>query len=479
MNYRIIRYTLGWTLYIEGFCMLLPLLCAFLCNETEYIPHFVFCTALCILCGFLLTFKKPKDKTMHPKEGFISVALSWIVISIFGAIPFMITGFVPNFFDALFETVSGFTTTGASILTDVEALPKCLLLWRSFTHWIGGMGVLVFLVAILPLSGGHNMHLIKAESPGPAVSKLVPKVRSTAKILYAIYIAMTLTEIILLKLGGLDWFESLALSFGTAGTGGFGVKNTGIADYTPYVQNVITVFMILFGIDFSFYYMLLLRKFKAALKMEEVRSYIFIILSAIIVIMINCAGMYANIFDNLRHTAFQVGAIITTTGYSTVDFNLWPELSKTILLTTMFIGACAGSTGGGIKVSRIIIFLKGIVKEIKLAIHPRRTVKITLNGRLIEHETVRGVNVYMAAYIVIFFISVLLISINNFDFTTNFSAVTATLNNIGPGFNLVGPTSNFSHYSNFSKFVFVVDMLIGRLEIFPILVLFSKHTWRK
>ena len=479
MNYKIIRYTLGCTLYIEAFCFLVPLLCAILCKEYQYIPHFAICILLCVLCGFLLAFRKPEDKTIYPKEGFISVALSWIVISLFGAVPFIITGFIPNFFDALFETVSGFTTTGASILNDVEALPKCLLLWRSFTHWIGGMGVLVFLVAILPLSGGHNMHLIKAESPGPAVSKLVPKVRSTAKILYLIYIALTLLEIILLKWGGLNWFESFALSFGTAGTGGFGVKNTGIADYTPYVQNVITVFMILFGIDFSFYYLLLLRKFKSALKMEEVRYYIIIIISAIALIMINCSGFYTNVSDNLRHSAFQVSSIITTTGYSTVDFNLWPEFSKTILLIIMFIGACAGSTGGGIKVSRIIIFLKGILKEIKLAIHPRRTVKITLNERLIEHETVRGVNVYMAAYIVIFFVSLVLISINNFDFTTNFSAVAATLNNIGPGLNLVGPMSNFSAYSNFSKFIFAVDMLIGRLEIFPILILFSRQTWRK
>jgi len=479
MNYRIIRYTLGMTLYIEAFCLIIPLLCAFFCGELNYVPYFLFTMALCAVCGLALSFKKPKDKTMYAKEGFIAVALSWIVISVFGAIPFMITGFIPNFFDALFETVSGFTTTGASILTDIEALPKCLLLWRSFTHWIGGMGVLVFLVAVLPLSGGQNMHLIKAESPGPAVSKLVPKVRSTAKILYLIYIGLTISEIILLKFGGLDWFESLALSFGTAGTGGFGVKNSGIAEYVPYVQNVITVFMILFGIDFSFYYLILARKLKSILKMEEVRGYFLIILTAITVIMINCYGMYSNIFDNLRYTAFQVGSIITTTGYSTVDFNLWPELSKTILLILMFIGACAGSTGGGVKVSRIIIFLKGIFKEIKLAVHPSRTVKITMNGRMIEHETVRGVNVYMAAYIVIFFTALLVISVDNFDFTTNFSAVAATLNNIGPGFNLVGPMENFSLYSDFSKFVLTVAMLIGRLEIFPILVLFSKHTWRK
>ncbi|MBO5452410.1 MAG: TrkH family potassium uptake protein [Clostridia bacterium] len=479
MNYRIIRYTLGCTLYIEAFCFLIPLLCAVFNSEFQYIPHILFSIALCVLCGFLLAFKKPADKTMYAKEGFISVAMSWIIISIFGAIPFMTTGFIPNFFDALFETVSGFTTTGASILTDVEALPKCLLLWRSFSHWIGGMGVLVFLVAILPLSGGDNMHLIKAESPGPAVSKLVPKVRSTAKILYLIYIGITVTQIILLKLGGLDWFESLALSFGTAGTGGFGTRNSGIAEYSPYVQNIITIFMILFGIDFSFYYLILMRKLKSALKMEEVRGYLLIILTAIVVIMINCYGMYSNIWDNLRYTAFQVGSIITTTGYSTVDFNLWPELSKTIILILMFIGACAGSTGGGIKVSRIMIFLKGIFKEIKLAIHPRRTVKVTMNGRMIEHETVRGVNVYMAAYIVIFFVALLIISIDNFDFTTNFSAVAATLNNIGPGLNLVGPVSNFSCYSDLSTFVLTVAMLIGRLEIFPILILFSRHTWRK
>lgn len=479
MNYKVVRYTLGWVFIIEALCLLVPLLWAFAAGESNYAPHFLGCIAFCLIFGFFMARKRPEKSTMYAKEGFVIVALSWIFISLIGAIPFFTTRFIPNYIDALFETVSGFTTTGASILSDVEKFPQCLLMWRSFTHWIGGMGVLVFLVALLPLSGGSNLHIIKAESPGPSVSKLVPKVSSSAKILYLIYISMTLLEIIMLKFGGLDWFGSLTLSFGTAGTGGFAIKNSGIAEYSPYIQNVITVFMLLYGIDFTFYYLLLMRKARAAFKMEEVRTYIILVIASISVIMLNCVTYYTNIWDNLRYSAFQVGAIITTTGYSTIDFNEWPELSKTILVTLMFVGACAGSTGGGIKISRIIIFLKGIVKEIKIAVHPRRTVKITMNGKMIEHETVRSVNVYMAAYTAIFFVSLLIISVDNFSFTTNFTAVAATINNIGPGLEMVGPTSNFAQYSYFSKIILSLNMLIGRLEIFPILILLSPKSWKK
>ncbi len=478
MNYRIIFNTLGWVLNFEAAALLLPLICAAVYGE-PYVLLFAFCIALCLAIGLPLTIRTPKKRTMYSREGFITVALSWIFMSIFGALPFFLSGFIPSFIDALFETVSGFTTTGASILTDIEALPKSLLFWRSFTHWIGGMGVLVLLVALLPLSGGNNLYLIKAESPGPSVSKLVPKVKSTAKILYKLYICLTLLEIVLLLAGGLDLFSALTLSFGTAGTGGFGILNSGCADYSPYVQIVITVFMILFGIDFSFYYLLLLRKFKAVLHSEEVRTYLGIVLLAIGVITLNCFGLFESIWDTLRHVAFQVAAIITTTGYSTADFDKWPELSKTILVTLMFVGACAGSTGGGIKVSRIIIFVKSIFKELATAVHPNSTRKIALNSRPVEHEVVRVVNVYMAAYIVIFVSSLLLISLNNFDFTTNFTSVAATLNNIGPGLAAVGPTQNFSAFSVLSKIVFIADMLIGRLEIFPLLVLFSPAAWRK
>ncbi len=478
MNYKIIFHTLGWVLNFEAAALLLPLVCAAVMGE-PYIPLFASCIALCLIFGLIFTIRPPQNKTMYAREGFITVALSWIILSIFGALPFYFSGFIPSFIDALFETVSGFTTTGASILTDVEALPKSLLFWRSFTHWIGGMGVLVFLVAILPLSGGNNLYLIKAESPGPSVSKLVPKVRSTAKILYEMYLALTLIEIVLLLIGGLDLFSALTLSFGTAGTGGFGILNSSIGSYTPYVQSVITVFMLLFGIDFSLYYLLLLRKFSSVLHSDELKTYLGIVTLAIIVIAFNCRSLFESLATAFRHSAFQVASIVTTTGYATTDFDKWPELSKTILVGLMFMGACAGSTGGGIKVSRIIILAKTIFKELMTAVHPKSTRKITLNKRPVEHEVVRVVNVYMAAYIMIFVASILIVSINNFDFTTNFTAVTATINNIGPGLAKVGPTQNFSIFSPLSKLVFIADMLIGRLEIFPLLVLFAPSTWRK
>lgn len=478
MNYKIILYTLGWVLNIEAACLLLPLICA-ICYGEPYILLLLGCIGLCLLFGIPLTLFSPKNKSMTPKESYISVALSWILISIFGAFPFVLSGYIPSFIDALFETVSGFTTTGASILNDVEALPKCLLFWRSFTHWLGGMGVLVFLVALLPLFGGSNLRLIRAESPGPSVSKLVPKVKSTAKILYGIYITLTLSEIIFLLLGGLDLFSTLTLTFGTAGTGGFAILNSGLANYSSYTQIVITIFMVMFGIDFSVYYLLFMRKFASALRSEEVRTYLSLFVAATIIITLNCFNLFDNIGEALKHSAFQTAAIITTTGYSTTDFNLWPELSKTILVILMFIGSCAGSTAGGIKISRIIILFKSIIKEIKIASHPKSTHKITMNGRLIEHETIRSINVFFVSYMAIFAISLLIISIDNLDFTSNFTAVTATINNIGPGLSQVGPTKNFSVYSPLSTLVLTLDMLIGRLEIFPILILFSPFTYKK
>ncbi len=479
MNYGIIIYTLGCVLNIEAVAMLLPAVCAACYKDTASLEVFLLCAAICLATGVLLTIKKPKDKIMYSKEGFATVALCWIVLSIFGALPFIVSGYIPSFTDALFETVSGFTTTGASILKDVEALPHALIFWRSFTHWIGGMGVLVFLVAILPLSGGSNLYLIKAESPGPSVGKLVPKIKSTAKILYLIYLGMTLLEIIFLLAGGMSLFDALTTSFGTAGTGGFGNKNSSMADYSPYLQVVVTVFMILFGIDFSLYYLILTKRLITAIKSSEYKVYLSIIAFSTLVISVNCIDMFPDFLTSLRHGAFQVASIISTTGYSTTDFNLWPSLSKTTLVALMFIGACAGSTGGGIKVSRILILLKTIKKEIKLVAHPRITHKIALNGRTIEHETVRSVNVFIAVYMLIFAVSVLIISLDNFDFTTNFTAVTATINNIGPGLNLVGPVENFSLYSPISKLVLTLDMLIGRLEIFPMLILFSPYTWKR
>ncbi len=478
MNYRLILHTLGWVLNIEAAAMLLPLVCSLLYGETDMAKIFLVCIAICLAIGVALTVKPLTKKSMYAKEGFTCVALSWIVLSIFGSLPFIFSG-TASVIDSLFETASGFTTTGSTILADVEILPKGLLFWRSFTHWLGGMGVLVFLVAILPLAGGNNLHLIKAESTGPSVGKLVPKVRSTAKILYLMYLALTGIMLVLLLLGGMNLFESLTIAFGTAGTGGFSILNSGCATYSPYIQIVITVFMMLFGINFSLYYLLLLGKIRDVLRSEELRSYLGIILISIVIIVFNCKDMYQNIGEAIRHTAFQVSAIITSTGFTTTDFDLWPAFSKTIIVILMFIGAMAGSTGGGIKVSRILIVLKSIKKEIFGAVHPNATRKVTIDQRPVAHEIVRGVNVYIAAHVVLFAVSVLLISIDNFDPTTNFTAVLTCLNNIGPGLAEVGPTRNFSIFSNFSTLVLTADMLVGRLEIFPFLVLFAPSTWRK
>ena len=478
MNYKIIKHILGVVLRFEAICLALPMICSIVYKEPHTLMYLI-CILLTLAAGFLLSPKSPKNKNMTQREGLISVGLAWLALSFFGALPFIFSGAIPNFEDALFETVSGFTTTGASILTDVEALPKSLLFWRSFTHWIGGMGVLVFLVAILPMSGGNNLNLIKAESPGPSVGKLVPKVRSTAKLLYGMYIVFTVAEVILLLLGKMNLFDSLTLTFGTAGTGGFSILNSSIATYSPYVQYVITIFMILFGIDFTIYFLLFFGKIKAAFQSSEVRAYLGIITMAILLVFFNCRALFQTAEETFRHSAFQVASIITTTGYSTTDFDLWPEFSKTILVILMFIGACAGSTGGGIKVSRIIILVKSLFKQLKLSAHPKSTFKLTMNGHIIEHETIRSVNSYMVAYLVIFMLSLLIISIDNFDFTSNFTAIAATINNVGPGLAAVGPTQNFSIYSPLSKLVMIFDMLIGRLEIFPLLILFYPKAWKK
>lgn len=477
MNYGIIKYTLGWVLNIEAVCMTLPLICA-LCYREPYALVFLLCALLCLAVGGICTFKHPKNKAMYAKEGFVSVALSWIVISIFGALPFTVSGCIPNYVDALFETVSGFTTTGATILTDVEVLPKSILFWRSFTHWIGGMGVLVFLVAILPLCGGKNMHLLRAESTGPSVSKLVPKVKSSAKILYCIYASLTLLQIILMLIGKMPFFEAVTVAFGTAGTGGFAVKNSSISEYSPYLQNVISIFMIIFGVDFSVYYLILMRKFNVSFRSEEVRTYLGIIAVATLIICLDCRALYESFGQNLTHSLFQVASIMTTTGFMTIDFNKWPELSKTILVLLMFVGACAGSTGGGMKVSRIVILIKSVFKEIKISAHPNSIHKIKLTGRFVEHETMRAVNVFAISFATIFVVSLLIISFDNFNFTTNFTAIAATINNVGPGLDMVGPTQNFSLFSPLSKLVMIFDMLVGRLEVFPMLILFSRHTWR-
>lgn len=478
MNFSIVFHIIGWVLNFEAACMSFSLICALICGEPTAIT-FAICMLICLAAGIPLTVKKPKDDRMYAKEGYAAVALCWIAMSVFGSLPFIISGAMPNFFDAFFETASGFSTTGASVLSDVEVLPKSILFWRSFTHWMGGMGVLVLVVALLPLCGGSNMYLIKAESPGPSVSKLVPKVKSTALILYSIYVSLTFAEVILLLIGKMSLFEALTLSFGTAGTGGFGIVNSSIADYSPYVQWVITVFMLIFGVDFSVYYLLLVKRAKGALRSDELRTYIGIVITATVLICVNCRNVFDNIPDLVRASAFQVASIITTTGYSTANFDLWPEFSKAIIVFLMLSGACAGSTGGGIKVSRIVILVKSIIKEIKLAAHPRSTLKITMNGKTVEHEVLRSVNVFIMAYLVTLITSVLILSIDGHGFTTNVTAVIAALNNIGPGLSEVGPARNFGFFSNLSKFVLSFDMLAGRLEIIPMLVLFSPYSWKK
>ena len=458
--------------------MVLPTVVALIYRESE-VWCFLATMAVCLMVGMLLVRRKPKNQIFYVAESFVAVSLSWVLLSVMGAVPFVLSGYIPNPIDALFETVSGFTTTGASILSSVEQLPKCLLFWRSFTHWIGGMGVLVFLLSVLPMVGGSHMNLMKAESPGPIVSRLVPKVQMTAKLLYQIYLGMTILEAVILILGKMPIFDAITITVGTAGTGGFAIRNDSLASYTAFQKNVVTVFMILFGVNFNFYFFLLMRKMGQAFKMQEVRAYFLIIASAIGIITVNTVALCGNALQAFQDAAFQVGSIITTTGYATVDFDKWPQLSRTIMVLLMFIGACAGSTGGGIKVSRVLILLKSVKKELKQYLHPSVVEKIKMDGKIVEHEVVRSTNVFMVAYVLIFAVSVLLISLDEYDLVTNFTAVTATFNNIGPGLALVGPTGNFGFFSNFSKVVLIFDMLAGRLEIFPVLLLFSRETWKR
>ncbi|MDO5798160.1 MAG: TrkH family potassium uptake protein [Eubacteriales bacterium] len=478
MNFRIIAYIVGWVCNFQAIFMLLPFFTALIYQEQEF-SSFLAAMAVCLVIGIPLTIKKPKNKVFYTKDGCVAVALSWLALCIFGAVPFVVSGYIPHPVDALFETVSGFTTTGSSILTDVEVLPHCILIWRSFTHWIGGMGVLVFLLSLLPLAGGYHMNLMKAESPGPSVSKLVPKVQSTAKILYTIYFGMTIIQIILLLIGKVPLFDTLCIAFGTAGTGGFGIVNDSLGSYSTYCQVITTIFMILFGVNFSAYYLVLTKKFRQAFKYEEVRYYFGIIAVSILIITLNTAHLFRNIQTAFQQAAFQVGSIITTTGFSSTDFNQWPALSKTVLVLLMFVGACAGSTGGGIKVSRILILCKAAKKEFQLYLHPNAVKKIKMDNKNITHEILRSTNIYISVYLLIFAASVLLIAIDNFDLITNFTAVAATLNNIGPGFEIVGPMGNFSSFSYLSKSVLIFDMLAGRLEIFPLLLLFFKGTWKR
>lgn len=473
MNKRMIAYILGILLLCEAGLMLLPTIVSLIYGESV-VTSFLITIALLIATGLVLVAMKPKNKTIYARHGLVIVALGWILMSLFGALPFYFSGEIPNYLDALFEAVSGFTTTGSSILTDVEALSKSMLFWRSFTHWIGGMGVLVFIMAVLPLAGGGgDLHLMRAESPGPNVSKLVPKSSKTARILYGIYLTLTVLEILILLFGGMSLFESVTLTFGTAGTGGFGVLNSSIASYSPFCQGVITVFMTLFGINFNIYFLLLCKKFKDAFKSEELWTYLAIMFSAIVVIAINVKDMFTSFGEALHHSAFQVSSVMTTTGYATTDFNQWPELSRMIMLAVMCVGACAGSTGGGLKVSRVIILLKSARREFRRISHPRSVKIITFDGNRLSDDTIRNTFAYFFIYVMIFAASTLVVALDNFDFTTTVTSVIATLNNIGPGLNMVGATGNFSEFSFLSKLVLIADMLLGRLEIFPLLFLFA------
>ncbi len=478
MNFRIIVYILGWVLNMEAIFMLLPFAVGLFYRECA---AYAFLTAalICAAAGVPAILRRPKNMVFYLKEGFAAVALSWIALSIFGCLPFIINREIPAFTDALFETVSGFTTTGASILSDVEALSHCNLFWRSFTHWIGGMGVLVFLLAVLPLAGGSQMHLMRAESPGPAVGKLVPKTRYTALILYMLYIFLSILEFFFLLAGGMPAFDAVTTTFGTAGTGGFGIRNSSMAEYSPYLQWVVAIFMALFGVNFNIYFLLLIKKWKQALRSEELRTYFIILAAASGIIFWNTYIPGENIEASLRHAAFQVSSIMTTTGFATCDFARWPVLSQTILVLLMFIGACAGSTGGGLKVSRIIILAKRAREELRRYLYPNSITKIRLEKKIVSSDIVHTTSAFLVAYIFIFAVSTLLISVDGHDTTTSFTAVAATINNIGPGLSLVGPSQNYGFFSCFSKYVLIFDMLAGRLELFPMLLLFHPAIWRK
>ena len=477
MNTKMIRYILAKMLGVEAILLLLPALVSLIYGEFSGV-YFLIPSGILIVIYLLVGMKKPEKRTIYGKEGMVIVASAWILWSLFGALPFTLSGSIPSYLDAFFETVSGFTTTGSSILTDVEALPQGMLFWRSFTHWIGGMGVLVFVMVLTTLDKRNSMYLMRAEVPGPEKDKLVPRTMSTARILYGMYLGLTLIEVILLLLGGMNMFDSLIHAFGTAGTGGFSNYAASVGHFdSAYIDGVISIFMILFGINFNLYFFLLIRDFKPVWKNEELRAYLGIILAAVAVITLNISGQYPNPLKAFRYALFQVASIITTTGYATADYNAWPMLSQCILLMLMVIGACASSTGGGIKVSRFLMVLKCIKREIKQMVHPKSISIIRVNDKKVGADVLRSLYVYLMAYAGIVVGSVLLVSIDNLDFGTTFSSVLATLNNIGPGIADVGPVGNFAEFSPLSKIVFCFDMLAGRLEIFPFLMLFTASAW--
>ena len=472
-----IAYILGWIMKLEGLFMLIPVLVALIYREHNGM-WFAIVAVCALVFGAVVTHKKPESNVFYMREGCIATAMSWFIMSVIGCLPFFLSGEIPSFTDALFETVSGFTTTGSTILSDVESLSYCMLFWRGFTHWIGGMGVLVFLLAVIQMTGGSNMNLLRAESPGPAVGKLVPRMMHTARILYVIYLGMTVILFVLLVCGKMSVFESLTTAFSTAGTGGFGIRNDSLASCSPYIQWVVTIFMILFGVNFNAFYFLLLRKWKLLLHMEEVWAYFGVIVAAILIIMTNTYGWVGNVMENLRNTSFQVGSIITTTGFMTVDFDQWPSLSRYVMLFLMMIGACAGSTGGGMKVSRFLLSVKSALRELNSYLFPKSIKKIKMDGKTVDEEAIRGINVYFTAYMLLVILSTFLVCIDGTDLVSGFSSVLGTFNNIGPGLAKYGPACNCGAASTFSKCVYIFDMLAGRLEIFPVLILLYPPSWR-
>ncbi len=478
MNYAIIMFIIGCAVRVEALFMLLPFVVALIYKEPI---GFVFlpCAVLFYTIGWVLSHRKPKHTLFYSREGFVSVSLSWLILSFFGAVPFVISKTIPSPVDAMFEVVSGFTTTGASILPDVELLPKSYLFWRSFSHWLGGMGILVFVLVLLPFSGGQSIHLIRAESTGPQIGKLVPRMQRTAKYLYTMYFALSIIQLIFLLVAKMPLFDALCDVFGTAGTGGFGIKSDSMAGYSNAIQNITTVFMLLFGINFNFYFYVCTRRFRAAFAIEEVRWYFIIYILA-------CVGIWLNMFfvgmdpsPDVHHIAFQVSSVMTSTGYATVDFDKWPEFARLVMVGIMFTGACAGSTGGGIKVARFVLFFKQFFVKMSSLLHPRSVKVVKMDGQRVDDEVLQTTNAFFFIYTVIFAASMFILAWDNMDFTTNFTAVAATLNNIGPGLAGVGPTSNFGAYSDLSKIVMIFDMLAGRLEIFPMLVLLVPATWRR
>ncbi|MBE6668275.1 MAG: TrkH family potassium uptake protein [Ruminococcaceae bacterium] len=478
MNYKMIIYTLGWILLFESAFMMVPAITALIYAEFHSLAAFLISAGACLAVGALMSVRKPKNRTLRSRDGFVIVSLSWIVLSAFGAIPFMLTGVTNSYIDALFETASGFTTTGATIFSDVEILPNAVIMWRSFTHWVGGMGILVFIMAFLPLSGGTNMYIMRAESPGPTVSKPVPKIKTTAMLLYVVYIVLTVLEFVLLVCGKMPVFYAINTAFSTAGTGGFGFYNSSMGSFSPYIQIVITVFMALFAINFSSYFFLLRGKIKEAFT-SEIKTFLVILGASSLLIALNIRSMYGSFGESMRHSFFSVSSIMSTTGFATENFDMWPAFSQTLIVLVMIIGACAGSTGGGIKVSRIIVMWKLIRREMSTALHPKQVKKISMDGQIIERDVVRSIYGFFFCYILLFVISMVILAIDGNDLITNFTSVAATIGNVGPGLAKVGPIGNYGFFSPLSKLMLTFNMLAGRLELYPMLLLFVPSTWKK